>query len=87
VITENASEADNQVERNYRSFTEKLPSLLVDHRGECALMRDGEVVDFFDTIRDAYVAGQKLYGVGGFSIQEVTDLPVDLGYFSYALPQ
>jgi len=85
MTTATATDAEarvDQVERNYKSFAEKLPSLLADHRGQCALMRNEEIVGFFDTVRDAYVAGQKLYGVGGFSIQEVVDLPVDLGYFS-----
>jgi hypothetical protein len=89
-MAENPTDAGNpmdQVKRNYKSFVDKLPSLLALHRGEFALMRDGEIVDFFDTVRDAYVAGQKLFGVDGFSIQEVVDRPVDLGYFSYALPQ
>jgi hypothetical protein len=36
------------------------------------------------TVRDAYVTGQKLFNDKLFSIQEVVETPVDLGYFSYA---
>jgi len=77
-----------QVLRNYEVFREKLPSLVAAHHGKFALMRDGEIVDFFDTARDAYVAGQKLFEKDHlFSVQEVVEAPVDLGFFSHALPQ
>jgi hypothetical protein len=77
----------NQVELNYEVFREKLPELLPAHGGEFALMRDGGVVDFFNTAMDAYLAGKEAFGLGGFSIQEVVDRVLDLGYFSHALPQ
>ncbi|HEX7670179.1 MAG TPA: hypothetical protein VF395_11370 [Polyangiaceae bacterium] len=44
------------------------------------------IVEFFDTARDAFLAGQKIYADGMFSVQEVTDVPADLGFFSHALP-
>lgn len=76
-----------QIENNYEAFQLELPSLLTSHRGKFALMRDGKVVDFFDTARDAYVAGQRVFENDLlFSIQEVIDTPVDLGFFSHALP-
>jgi hypothetical protein len=77
-----------QVERNYRAFAEKLPNLVASHQGKFALMRDGEIVEFFDTARDAFVAGQRLFEEDQlFSVQEVIETPVDLGFFSHALPQ
>ena len=76
-----------QIENNYEAFQLELPSLLASHRGKFALMRDGKVVEFFDTARDAYVAGQRVFENDLlFSIQEVIDTPVDLGFFSHALP-
>jgi hypothetical protein len=36
---------------------------------------------------DAYTVGKKEFGLGGFSIQEVVNKVLDLGYFSHALPQ
>jgi hypothetical protein len=84
----NPSDARREVARkNYEAFSKKLPDLLPVHRGKFALMRDGEVTEFFDTAGDAYLAGQKLYADGSFSVQEVTDVPVDLGFFSYAVAQ
>ncbi len=44
-------------------------------------------MEFFDTVDDAYRAGQKLFQNQPFSIQEVTDSSVDLGFFSHALPE
>lgn len=77
---------ETEVKRNYDAFMQQLPQLLVTHRGKFALMRDGSVVEFFDTSADAYRAGQKLYPDQRFSIQEVVDSPIDLGFFSHALP-
>jgi len=77
-----------QVETNYKAFHEKLQSILTTFRGKFALMRDGQIIEFFDTARDAYVAGQKIFKQDQlFSIQEVTETPVDLGFFSHAMPQ
>jgi hypothetical protein len=42
-------------------------------------MRDGKIVEFFDTARDAFLAGQKLFEEDKlFSVQEVVETPVDL---------
>jgi hypothetical protein len=77
----------DQVETNYKTFRQKLPDLLKTHAGKFALMRDGTVVEFFDTARDAYAAGQQLFKDNLFSIQEVIEIPVDLGFFSHAITQ
>jgi hypothetical protein len=75
-----------QIEINYKEFEQLLPSLLATHRGKFALMRDGKIVEFFDTARDAYIAGRKLFEQDqAFSVQEVIDAPVDLGFFSHAV--
>jgi hypothetical protein len=74
-----------QIERNYRVFQEQLSSLAASQRGKFALMRDGQIIEFFDTARDAYVAGQRLFERDKlFSVQEVTETPVDLRFFSHA---
>jgi hypothetical protein len=78
--------ANEQVEQNYEAFVLQLPALLQSHPGKFALMRDGRIVEFFDTARDAYFAGLKLYQEEGqFSVQEVVGNPVDLGFYSHAL--
>ena len=81
-----SEQKQTQVDINYQAFEKKLPELIVTHRGKFALMRDGEIIEFFDTARDAYVAGQKILSDSVFSIQEIVETPIDLGFFSYAVP-
>jgi hypothetical protein len=76
-----------QIEQNYEAFSKQLPVLILTNRGQFALMRDGDIVEFFDTARDAYVTGQRLFKQDHlFSVQEVSDLPADLGFFSHVQP-
>jgi hypothetical protein len=78
---------ESEVKRNYEAFRQKLPELLQTHRGKFALMHAAEIAEFFDTAGDAYKVGTKNYGAGNFSIQEVTDSSVDLGFFTHAVPE
>ncbi len=80
------SKQQEQVDRNYNVFVKQLPELMQSHGGKFALMRDGEIVAFFDTARDAYVAGQELYKQDSyFSVQEVVQGPIELGFYSHAV--
>jgi hypothetical protein len=72
-----------EVDRNYDAFMRTLASILNDHRDEYALMREGEIVGFFAKPGDANRAGVERYPDGIFSIQEVTDEPIDLGFWSH----
>ena len=81
------SQQKEQVEQNYRAFEKKLPGLLPAHKGKFALMRDREIIEFFDTAGDAFVAGLKLYEDRLFSVQEVVEIPIDLGYYSHAVSE
>ena len=81
------SKGRSEVSRNYEAFVRKLPKLLSTHRGKFALMHGAEIIDFYDSAGDAYKVGVKHYGEGAFSVQEVTDLRADLGFFSHAGPQ
>jgi hypothetical protein len=76
---------EEQLQKNYEAFVQKLPDLLPLHNGKFALMYDGEIVEFFDSARDAYVSGSKAYPDQNFTIQEVTDKVANLGFLSYAL--
>lgn len=82
----NMDQARKEVDQNYTAFRKMLPSIISQHGGQFALMKDRKCVAFFDTGGDAQFAGQKLYGDGKFSIQEVTQGAVDLGWYSRALP-
>src|SRR5271165_2313425 len=77
---------ESEVKRNFEAFQRQLPELLKTRRGKFALMHEGEISEFFDTAGDAYKVVLKNYGQGKFSIQEVTDAAVDLGFFTHAIP-
>ncbi len=79
----NAERQKLEVDRNYDAFVRQLAIILKCHKDQLALMRDGEVVGFFDTPGGAYRAGTERYDDGIFSIQEVTDEPIDLGFWSH----
>jgi hypothetical protein len=72
-----------EVDRNYDAFVRNLALYLASHRGEFALMKDTRVIGFFSKPGDAYREGSKQFDDGIFSIQEVTDEPIDLGFFSH----
>ncbi len=72
-----------EVDRNYDAFMRMLSDLIADHRDQLALMRDGNVVGYFNTPREALRAASESFPDGIFSIQEVTDEPIDLGFWSH----
>jgi hypothetical protein len=76
-----------EVKRNYEVFVQMLPTILETHHDQFALMRDQKVVEYFDTAGDANRAGRQLFSDERFSIQQVTRTPIDLGFFSHAMPQ
>ena len=75
---------DDEVRQNFDAFQNLLPDLVATHPGKFALLRHSKVVEFFDTPRDALIHGQSTYDDNLFSIQEVTERAVDLGWFSHA---
>jgi hypothetical protein len=72
-----------EVDRNYDAFMRMLGAILPDHRDQLALMKDQEIVGFFDKPGEAYRAGLARFGDDVFSVQEVTDEPIDLGFWSH----
>lgn len=72
-----------EVDRNYDAFTRSLGGILATHRDQFALMRSGGIVAYFDKPGDAYREGVSRYPDMIFSIQEVTDEPIDLGFWSH----
>jgi hypothetical protein len=73
-----------EVDKNYDVFVAMLPQLLGQQRNKYALMKDGKVVGCYSTLEDAYVTAEQFFGDEPFSVQKVTDVPVDLGFFSHA---
>lgn len=76
---------ETEVDRNYAAFEKMSPELLAGKRGKVALLRSEAVVGFFTGESDALAAGRVNFPDGLFSVQEVTDRPADLGFFSHAI--
>jgi hypothetical protein len=73
----------SEVDRNYDAFVRVLGGILFEHRDQLALMRDGQIVGFYDTPKQALKAATEKFSDGIYSIQEVTDEPIDLGFWSH----
>ena len=71
-----------QVELNFKAFSEKLPELIKDHEDKYALMRNAEIIQICDSLEDAHMSGWERFEDELFSIQKITDAQVDLGFFS-----
>jgi hypothetical protein len=76
---------ETEVDRNFDVFAANLRALLPEHRGKFVLLRDGEMLSFHESEAAALADGRGQFPDGLFSVQEVTDRPVDLGFFSHAI--
>jgi len=75
----------SEVDKNYDVFMQMLPTIVVQHRNKYALMKSGKVVGYYSTLEDAYVTAEQFFSDEPFSVQKVTETPVDLGFFSHAV--
>lgn len=71
------------VDRNYEAFNKQLPELLKTRQGQFALLRNEQIEGFFPSAGEAAQHGERTFDDGLFSVQEVTDEAVDLGWFSH----
>lgn len=77
-----SQEKDSELKRNYNAFLGALPAVIENHAGEYALMRQGRIVEYFDSARTALLSGRQRYPDELFSVQEVTSAKADLGWYS-----
>lgn len=82
-----AKSHQQQVDENYAAFRKLLPDLLPTRAGKFAVMHNGAVVEFFDSLGDAVRFGHLKYGGIDFSVQHVTSQSVDLGFHTCTLHQ
>ena len=73
-----------EVSRNFDEFRKLLPSILETKRGKIALMRDGKIIEYFNTRLQARASGEERYSDGIWSMQEVTDEVIEVGLESRA---
>lgn len=74
-----------EIERNYGAFIDMLDELLPADAGRYALLRDQALAGVFDSPGEAERQGFAKFGPAPYSIQLVTDEPVDLGFMSNAI--
>ncbi len=80
-----ASLAEKEVDANFDYFQTLLPELKQTHFEKFALLHKKKIIEFFDTARDAAKFGIVKFGKGNFSVQQVADRRVDLGYQGHVL--
>ena len=80
-------EAIEQGRCNYQAFYGRIVStLLPEHEGKWAVLRDEEVTGLYATREEALTSGDRDHVDGRFSIQEVGEEQViDLGWYSHVL--
>jgi hypothetical protein len=72
-----------QVDSNFDAFRSLLPELMRSAPGKFVLMHNGVVIEAHDTSVGAFLAGLDQFGDGEYSVQEVSDQPENLGFYSY----
>lgn len=80
------TDRQSEIDQNLDYFLSQLPKLLPQYRGKFAVLRHQKIVGYYDTISDAMSAGNSQYPDRIFSVQQVTDVSNDLGFYSHAMP-
>lgn len=73
-----------EIDRNFVYFVHHVTEFVDQHKGQFALLRGASVVSFHNTLLSAEEKAARTFADGLFSIQEVNDQPVDLGFYTYA---
>ena len=76
-----------EIDRNYAAFQDIMATLPLEARGQYALLRDQQLEGLFATPGAAERAGYTRFQDQSYSIQLVSDEPIDLGFYSYAVPE
>lgn len=65
------------IDPNFTAFLRLLPSLLAEHAGEWALIREEKIDGFLPDYRTALEVGYSAYGLGGgWIVQEIKPDPI-----------
>jgi hypothetical protein len=80
------TDAQREVDENYDEFRKLLPAIIGQHRDKYALMKNRKILGYFSTAQDAREAADSFVSDGIYSIQQVTDTPLNLGFYTNAVP-
>ncbi len=78
------TEQKAEVNANAAAFKPMLPELLSKGLdGKYALMRKQKIEAILNDFGDAVIMGNKMFGDKPFSVQQITNEEVSLGFYSY----
>jgi hypothetical protein len=75
----------DEIAHNFDALQRSLGKYLATELNRYAMMRDRAVVAFFDTPSAADLAGAQRFQDGIYSIQQITDEPVEFGIYANAV--
>ena len=73
---------EEEVKENYQFFKEKLPELMTEHKGKFLVLRNRKIEGYCNTHEEAVLKAKEEFPDGLYSIQQVSDKEVDLGFIS-----
>ncbi len=71
-----------QLDRNQAAYESIRADMEAKYLGRVLLMHDGEVVEVYNDSGDAYKIGCEKYELGNFSLVNVGEQPINLGFFT-----
>lgn len=74
---------DAAIRQNFDYFQGVVAALMERHAGKYALLHSRSVIAVFARPIEALEAGYAQFADGLFSVQKVTNRPLDLGFISY----
>lgn len=75
---------DQEIDANYDWFRRHIADFIEGEHGRVAVLRNAQIVGFFDSASEADVRARSAFPDGIYSLQPVLHEPVDLGFFSHA---
>lgn len=75
---------EQEVNKNYAVFKQELHRLIKEHKDEFVLIHKQQFIAYFKTDNQAFEEGVEKYGVGNFSVQEVTYRKEHIGIYEAA---
>jgi hypothetical protein len=81
-MTMSDADRNEEIARNYDFLQRNLARFMPDQAGRFALLSHQQVLGFFDDAFEAVQAGRRSASDGLYSVQEVTDRPVELGVYA-----
>ena len=78
---------ENEVSQNYQFFLQEKENNRIPYNclNKVALLREQQIIDYFDSIDDALKYARIVYEDGLYSVQKVNDIVINLGYIGSVL--